>query len=139
MLKRNLKQALNHELVLKKEVHRIIKFNQKAWLKPNIDINTDLSKKAKTGFEKNFLKLINNAVFGKTMKNVRKIRNIKLLAAEKRRNYLVSEPKVLSILELNKIIMYEFWYDYVKPRYGEKRKLCYIGTNLLSYCIYKNR
>ena len=61
-----LKQALNHRLVFKK-VHIVIKFNQNAWLKPDIDMNNDLRKKAKIGFEKDFLKLMNNAVFGKTM------------------------------------------------------------------------
>ena len=62
----NLKQALNHRLVFKK-VHIVIKFNQNAWLKPDIDMNNDLRKKAKNGLEKDFLKLMNNAVFGKTM------------------------------------------------------------------------
>ena len=88
---RNLKQALNHELILKK-VHRVIKFNQKAWLKPYIDMNTKLRQKAKNNFEKDFFKLMNNAVFGITMENVRKHRNIKLVTTERRRNYLVSEP-----------------------------------------------
>ena len=88
---RNLKQALNHGLILKK-VHRVIKFNQKTWLKPYIDMNTKLRRKAKSNFEKDFFKLVNNAIFGKTMENVRKHRNIKLVTTERRRNYLVSEP-----------------------------------------------
>ena len=106
---------------------------------------------------------MNNAVFGKAMKNVRKHRDIKLVATERRRNYLVSEPNYhttkfftenllaiemkkteilmnkpvylgLSILELSKILMYEFWYDYVKPKYGEKAKLYYMDTD--SFIVY---
>ena len=83
---RSLKQAL----VLKK-VQRVIKSNQSAWLILCIDMNMDLRKKAKNDFEKEFFKLMNKAVFGKTMENVREHRDIKLATTERRRNYLVSE------------------------------------------------
>ena len=143
---RSLKQALNHGLALK-NVHRVIKFNQKALLKPYIEMNTDLRKAAKNDFEK----------------DIRKHSDIKLVTTEKRRNYLVSEPNYhttkffteylltievkktyifmnkpvylgLSILELSKTVMYEFWYDHVKQKYGEKAKLCCMDT--VSFIVY---
>ena len=157
-----LKQAQNCGLILKK-VHRVIQFNQKAWLKPYIDMNTKLREEAKNEFEKDFFKLMNNAVFGKTMENVRKHRDIKLVTTDKRRNQLASEPNYhttkyfsenlmaiemkktkvkmnkpiylgMSILDISKTLMYEFWYDYIKPKYQDKAKLCYMDTD--SFAIY---
>ena len=120
-------------------------------------MNTELRKIAKNDFEKDFFKLMNNAVFGKTTENARKHRDIKLVTADKNRSKLVSEPNYhtinlisenlsiiemsktkvkmnktiylgLSILEISKILMYEFWYDYMKPKYGDNVKLCYMDT-----------
>ena len=93
---RSLKQALNHGLILKK-VHRVIQFNHEAWLKEYIDMNTELRKQVKNDFEKDFFKLMNNSVFGKTMENVRKHRDIKLVTTDNRRNQLVSEPNYHTI------------------------------------------
>ena len=152
----SLKQALNHGLRLKK-IHRVIKFNQEAWLKPYIDMNTELRKAAKNEFEKDLFKWMNNSVFGKTMENIRKHRDIKLVTTDKKRSKLVSEPNYhtinlisknlsiiemkktkvnmnkpiylgLSILEISKTLMYEFWYDYMKPKYNDNVKLCYMDT-----------
>ena len=64
---KNLKQALNHGLVLEK-VHRVIKFNQNIWQKAYIDMNTELRKKAKNDFEKYFFKLMNKVVLEKLWK-----------------------------------------------------------------------
>ena len=147
-----LKQALDHGLKLRK-VHRVIEFEQEAWLKEYIDVNTELRKKATNDFEKDFFKLMNNVLFGKTMENVRKHRDIKLVKTDKKRNKLVSEPNFhtmklidnnlaiiemskvkvkmnkpiylgLSILDISKITMYEFWYDRVKIKYQDKARLC---------------
>ena len=154
---KSLKQALNHGLKLKK-IHRVIEFNQKAWLKPHIDMNTELRKVADNDFEKDFYKLMNNAVFGKMMENIIKHRDIKLVTTDKKRSTLVSEPNYhtinlisedlsiiemkktkvkmnkpiylgLSILEITKILMYEFWHDYMKPKYDNNVKLHYMDTD----------
>ena len=154
---RTLKQALNHGLKLKK-VHRIIEFNQEAWLKPYTDTNTELRKIAKNDFEKDFFKLMNNSVLGKTMENIRKHKDIKLVTTDKKTSKLVLEPNYhtisyiledlskiemkrtkvkmnkpiyleLSILEISKFLMYEFWYDYMKPKCGDNVKLCYMDTD----------
>ena len=159
---RALKQALNHGLKLKK-VHLVIKFNKKAWLKPYIDRNTKLRTNAKKEFENNFFKLMNNSVFGKVMENVRNHRDIKLVTSDKRRKRFVSEPNYhlhktfsdhliaiemkktrvkmtkplylgMSILDISKILMYEFWYDYINPKYGDRAKLSYTDTD--SFIIY---
>ena len=143
-----LKQPLNHGLILKK-VHRVIQFNQKAWLKPYIDMNTKLRAEAKNDLEKDFFKLMNNAVFRKTMENVKKHRDIKLVTIDKRRDQLASEPNYhtpkyfsenimamemkktkvkmnkpiylgMSILDISKTLMYQFLYDYIKPKYQDR-------------------
>ena len=74
------------------KVHKVISFNQGEWLKAYIEMNNKLRREERNEFEKDFFKLMNNAVFGKTMENGEKNRDIQLVTTERRRNYLVSEP-----------------------------------------------
>ena len=158
-----LNQVLQHELRLDR-IHRAIEFDQSPWLKTYIDFNTQLRMAATNDFKKNFFKSINNSVFGKTMENIRKHRNIKLVTTEEkylctviRPNFksgvlfcenlmgcemakikvVMNKPVYLgqSILDLSKIVMYEFHYDYMIPKYGDRLKLCYMDVDSLVYHI----
>ena len=142
-------------------------------MKPYIDFNTQLRTRATNNFEKDFFKLMNNSVFGKMMENIRKHRNIKLVTTEEKYLHTVMKPNFKSgvrfgeklmgcemakikvvmkkpvylgqaILDLSKIVMYEFHYNYMKPKYdGEnshlwgalRLKLCYMDTDSLVYKI----
>ena len=158
-----LNQALQHGLRLDR-IHRAIEFDQSPWLKTYIDFNTQLRTAATNDFEKDFFKLMNNSVFRKTMKNIRKHRNIKLVTTEEKYLCMVMRPNFKSgvlfgenlmgckmgkikvvtnkpvylgqaILDLSKIVMYEFHYDYMIPKYGDRLKLCYMDTDSLVYHI----
>ena len=161
---RALDQALKHGLALER-IHRAIEFNQLAWMKEYIDFNTRLTTEVKNDFEKDFYKLMNNSVFGKTMENIRKHRDIKLVNHEEAYLRSVVHPNFKSgtlfgpnlmgcemgkvkvvmnkpvylgqaILDLSKTVMYEFHYDYMKHKYdGDKLTLCYMDTNSLIYGI----
>ena len=146
------------------KIHRCIRFKQSPWMKEYIDLNTRLRTAAKNDFEKDFYKLMNNSVFGKTMENIRRHRNIKLV--NKKEEYLktVMKPNFKSgtllgddlmacemgkvkvvmnkpvylgqaILDLSKLIMYEFHYDYMLPKYGKNIKLCYMDADSFVYDI----
>ena len=159
-----LNQALQHGLRLDR-IHRAIEFDQSPWLKTYVDFNTQLRTAATNDFENDFFKLMNNSVFGKTMENIRKHRNIGLVMIEEKYLYTVMKPNFKSgvlfgeklmgcemgkikvvmnkpvylgqaILDLSKIVMYEFHYDYMVPKYGlEILKLCYMDTDSLVYDI----
>ena len=158
-----LDQALKHGLKLKK-VHRVIEFRQSKWMKPYIMLNTRLRTAAKNEFEKDFFKLMNNSVFGKTMENIRNHMDIKLVTSNKKylkyvmkpnfkdghpfskhlfavemgkREITMNKPVYLgqAILDLSKTLMHEFHCDYMRPRYGSKVKLCYMDTDSFVYEI----
>ena len=123
-------------------------------------MNTKKRKEAKNEFEKDFFNLMNNSVYGKTMENKRSHKDIKLVTTEKRRSKVVLEPNYhttkhfsenllaiemkrtkvamdkplylgMTILDISKTLMYKFWYDYTKPKYGDRAKLCYMDTDSL--------
>ena len=154
---RTLQFYLKHGLKLKK-VHRAIKFEQKEILKPYIEFNTEKRKNARNDFEKDIFKLLNNAVFGKTMEDKRKHLGFEIVSDERRfmkcvnnpsfkRSHIINEdlvgvekqkPKLkldkpifigMSILDLSKQHMYKFYYDVMKPKYGENIRMVYTDTD----------
>ena len=156
---------LYRELGLKlTKIHRVLSFNQSPWLKKYIDFNTLQRTKAKNAFEKDFFKLMNNSVFGKTMENIRKREDIRLVTTPKQLAKLASKPTFIGskifnpnlvavhkikesltlnrpayvgmcILDLSKTLMYDFHYNHVKKQYGNKAKLLFTDTDSLTYEI----
>ena len=160
---RNLELYLSLGLKIKK-IHRALQFNERPWLKEYIDFNTEKRKNAKNDFEKDFFKLTNNSVFGKTMENIRKRCNIKLVNDYKQFLKLTAKPECKSckifsenlvavntsksilhlnkpsyvgmcILDLSKTLMYNFHYNYIKANYGDRAILGFTDTDSLLYLI----
>ena len=156
---KNLIQCLDMGLKIK-HIHKGIKFVESEWMKPYIDKNTNLRAKAKNNFEKDFYKLMNNSVFGKTMETIRNRVDVKLVNTEEKLRKLVAKPnfrsrKIFSenlvsvhmkktsltmnkpvylgmcILDLSKTIIYEFYYNYLKQKYGDRIKLLFSDTDSL--------
>ena len=159
----NLKQYLNLGLKLT-HIHRGIKFKESPRLKSYIALNTDLRTKAKNDFEKDFFKLMNNSVFGKTMENIRNRVDIKLITDKNKAEKFAAKPNFnhcnifskdliaihmkkteltsnkpvylgMCILDLSKTLMYNFHYNYIKQKYGDKAKLLFTDTDSLMYEI----
>ena len=160
---KTLMQCLRLGMKLKK-IHRGIKFIESDFLKPYIDKNTNLKTQAKNNFEKDFFKLMNNSVFGKTMENIRNRVNIKLVNKGEQFKKLTAKPNYesckifnenlvsvhmkktsltmdkpvylgMSILDLSKITMFDFHYQYIKPKYGNRAKLLFTDTDSFLYEI----
>ena len=160
---RNLQLYLSLGLKVDK-IHRVLEFKQSPWLKQYIDFNTEKRKSAKNDFEKDFFKLMNNSVFGKTMENIRKRVDVRLVTDENKLLKLVSKPTYVSskifnenlvavhkiketltlnrpayvgmcILDLSKTLMYDFHYNYIKDKYGDKARLLFTDTDSLTYEI----
>ena len=160
---KTLMQYLNLGMELKK-IHRGIKFIESDFLKPYIDKNTNLRTQAKNNFEKDFFKLMNNSVFGKTMENIRNRVNVKLVDAGEQFKKLAAKPNYngrkifnenlvsvhmkktsltmnkpvylgMSILDLSKTVMFDFHYRYIKKKYGSKAKLLFTDTDSFLYEI----
>ena len=160
---RNLQLYLDLGLKVNK-VHRVLEFNQSPWLKQYINFNTLKRTQAKNSFEKDFFKLMNNSVFGKTMENIRKRVDVRLVTDEKKLLKMASKPTYVSskifnenlvavhkiketltlnrpayvgmcILDLSKTLMYDFHYNYIKEKYGDKAKLLFTDTDSLTYEI----
>ena len=160
---RNLQMYIDLGLKLKK-IHRVLEFDQSPWLKQYIDFNTQKRSQAKNAFEKDFFKLMNNSVFGKTMENIRKRVDVRLITDGKKLLKMSSKPtfvcskifnenlvavhkikEVLTlnrpayvgmcILDLSKTLMYDFHYNYIKKKYGDKAKLLFTDTDSLTYEI----
>ena len=160
---KNLKQYLKEGMILKK-VHRGIKFKQSPWMEPYIRKNTDLRKLANNDFEKDFFKLMNDSVFGKTIENIRKRQNVHIIDNRKMADKLSSKPNFerltifdenlvavhmkktevyfnkpiyvgQAILDLSKTLMFDFCYNYIKNKYGNKAELLFTDTDSLMYLI----
>ncbi|XP_071153082.1 uncharacterized protein [Mytilus edulis] len=153
------------ELGLKiKKIHRVLKFKQCPWLKKYIDFNTEKRKNAKNEFEKCLYKLMNNSIFGRTLLNTRKHKDVKLchteeklnketakpsyasckifnenlVAVEKKRvNVLMKQPIYVGfcILDLSKFLMYDFHYNHMKSLYGDKIRVCFSDTDSFLYHV----
>ena len=159
----NLKLYLSLGLKLK-WIHRGIKFREKPWMKSYIELNTDLRTKGKNDFEKDFFKLMNNSVFGKTMENIRNRVDVRLVGNREKAQKLIAKPNLkhwicfdenligvhlkriklvfnkpvycgMSILDLSKTMIYDFHYNYIIPKFGKKQKLLFTDTDSLCYEI----